>query len=251
MGMPRFFVEEPIVDKENVTISGQEARHIQRALRLGVGDNIDLFDGTGREYHGQITRRDRQGVAVRVIEATMPERESPLRVVMGQSLVKGDKMDLIIQRITELGVSTLIPFVSHRSVPSLEGEKAERRLARWTQIAVESSKQCGRVIPMKVETVRQFSDVLWLAPAQSSKIILWERASEKLRSLFRVPYRPNERSPAVYCLVGPEGGFSDQEIRKAEEAQFLAVNLGPRILRVETAGPSLVSILQYEWGDIG
>jgi len=249
--MPRFFVSDPIIAQKEITISGQEARHIQRVLRLGVGDRVDIFDGTGKEYRTEITRQGRQSVTVRILETRMPDRESPLTVVMGQSLIKGDKMDFVIQKATEMGVSELIPFVSSRSVTHLDGWEMEQRVNRWRRIAVESSKQCGRVIPLRVEIVVGFDEALRRTSARVKRIILWERATARLKSLLREAEWTCGTSQGVYFLVGPEGGFSEEEVRRAEDAHFMPVSLGSRILRVETVGLTFVSILQYEWGDLG
>jgi len=249
--MPRFFVPNLIIDKQEITVSGQEARHIQRVLRLGVGDAIDLFDGTGKEYRGQITHQGRHALTVAILETTMPDRESPLTLTMGQSLIKGDKMDVVIQKATEMGVLELIPFVSCRSVAHLHEGKIEQRVSRWQRIAVESSKQCGRVTPLRVETVVGFDEILGRAPAEARRIILWEKETKRLKPLLQDTDSDSGPSRSVFFLVGPEGGFSEEEIKRAEAAHFVPVGLGSRILRVETAGLSFVSILQYEWGDLG
>lgn len=249
--MPRFFVPDPVIAQREIIVSGQEARHMQRVLRLRVGDRVDIFDGTGKQYCGEITLQGRQAVTVRILETTMPDREAPLTVMMGQGLIKGSKMDFIIQKATEMGVSELIPFVSSRSITRLEEGRMERRVSRWQRIAVESSKQCGRVVPLRIEGVRGFHEVLQRTPGGAEKIILWERAAGSLRSLFREKERRSGGLQRVYFLVGPEGGFSEEEVRQAEEAHFVSVRLGPRTLRVETAGLTFVSIIQYEWGDLG
>jgi 16S rRNA (uracil1498-N3)-methyltransferase len=170
---------------------------------------------------------------------------------MGQSLVKGDKMDLIVQKVTEMGVSSIIPFVSSRSVIRLEGQRMEKRLARWRRIAVESSKQCGRVVPLRVERVVSFHDILQWPGGSAVRIILWERANDRLKSLLHETAPDHIRLHGVFFLVGPEGGFSDAEVKQAEDVSFKPTSLGSRILRVETAGLSLLSILQFEWGDMG
>lgn len=249
--MSRFFVSNPIIAQKEITITDQEARHIQRVLRLRVGDKVTIFDGTGKEYRSEIARQDRQAVTVKILETAVPDRESPLTVIMGQSLIKGDKMEFVIQKATEMGVSTVIPFVSSRSVTRPDSRKMEQRVNRWRKIAVESSKQCGRLIPLRVEMVVGFDEVLRQAPARAKRIILWERGTGRLKSLFRERDRSSRASKSVYFLVGPEGGFSEEEVRQAEKAHFMPVGLGARILRVETAGLSFVSILQYEWGNVG
>ncbi len=249
--MPRFFVSNPIIDREEIVISGQEARHMQRVLRLRVGDRVDLFDGTGKEYCSEIIRQANHDVALRILETTMPNRESPLTVVMGQSLIKGKKMDFVVQKATELGVSQIIPFISSRSVTSLNEGRSEQRANRWRRIAVESSKQCGRVIPLRVDKVVRFDEALRRASPETKKIILWERGTSQLKSYLRKLDETDPPCQSIYFLVGPEGGFSEEEVRQAEVAGFTSVRLGNRIMRVETAGLSFVSILQYESGDLG
>ncbi len=230
------------------TISGQEARHIQRVLRLAVGDPITIFDGTGKEYNSRIARQDRHTVTVEVQETMTPVRESPLRIVMGQSLIKGDRMDFVVQKATEMGISQVTPFVSSRSIPRLEGHSLEQRLDRWRRIAVESSKQCGRVVPLRIDPPVPFDRVLDSAERDLKKLILWEGSTYSIKSLLREMDAPYQ---GILFLVGPEGGFSEDEVRQAERARFVAVGMGPRILRVETVGISFAGILQYEWGDMG
>lgn len=248
--MPRFFVDKPVRVQGEVTLYGQEAHHMQRVLRLGVGDTVDLLDGAGTQYRCKIAHRSREAVTVRILEVTEKTTESPLSLVMGQSLIKGDKMDFVIQKATELGVSEFMPFASARSVMRLEGLKREQRVNRWRRIAMAASKQCGRMIPLEVHPVMEFDEVLEGGPAGAERIILWEREIRGVRAVLR----GEDGAPAprgVFFLVGPEGGFSEEEIRRAEETHFITVGLGPRILRAETAGLIFASILQYEWGDIG
>jgi 16S rRNA (uracil1498-N3)-methyltransferase len=249
--MPRFFVSDPIDAREEITIRGQEARHIDRVLRLRAGDRVDIFDGTGKEYQGKITRQGSQAVTVRILETTVPDRESPLTVIMGQSLIKGNKMDFIIQKATEMGVSEFVPFVSVRSITRLDGSKSDHRVDRWRKITVAASKQCGRVIPMRVESVLGFDETLRRSSAGTQRIILWERGEGKLKAFLRKKDQQSAGFPGVYFLVGPEGGFSDEEVRQAEAAHFVPVGLGSRLLRAETAGLTFIGIVQYEWGDLG
>ena len=220
-------------------------------LRLRTGDRVIIFDGLGAECDGEIIGQSRQTVTVRILELRRPPHEPSLSLVMGQSLVKGEKMDFIIQKATEMGVSSVIPFVSLRSVSRLEGSRMERRLTRWRKIAIESSKQCGRTIPMDVERVMSFQEILGWSGGHAVRIILWEGAKNRLKSLLRGAGGGNIRDHGVIFLVGPEGGFSAAEVKQAEKAHFRPASLGSRILRVEAAGLSFVSILQYEWGDVG
>ena len=249
--MARFFVPRSLDNQHEITITGSEAHHMRHVLRLRAGDRVTIFDGTGNECDGEIIGQNRQTVTVRVLTFRRPLHEPSLRLTMGQSLVKGDKMDFIIQKATEMGVSSVIPFVSLRSVSRLEEPKKDKRLTRWRRIAVESSKQCGRMIPMDVERVMSFHEVLGWSGDHPVRIILWEGAKNRLKSLLRGMDRPHIRSQGLIFLVGPEGGFSEAEVEQAEKSHFRPASLGPRILRVEAAGLSFISILQYEWGDMG
>jgi 16S rRNA (uracil1498-N3)-methyltransferase len=249
--MPRFFVPRSLDNQHEITMSGSEAHHMWHVLRLRSGDRVTIFDGVGNECDGEIIGQNRQTVTVRILESRRPRHEPSLPLIMGQSLVKGDKMDFIIQKATEMGVSSVIPFVSLRSVSRLEGPRMEKRLIRWRRIAVESSKQCGRMIPMDVEQVMSFHEILGWSGGHAVRIILWEGAQNRLKSLLRGTGVRNIRAHGVVFLVGPEGGFSEAEVKQAEKAHFTPASLGARILRAEAAGLSLISILQYEWGDMG
>jgi 16S rRNA (uracil1498-N3)-methyltransferase len=248
--MPRFFVSDPIIAQKEITIPGPEAHHMQRVLRLRVGDTLDILDGTGKQYRGEIMQQSRHSVTVRILTLATVQHKSALTLVMGQSLIKGDKMDFVIQKATEIGVSELIPFVSSRSVTRFHERNLERRVGRWRRIAVESSKQCGRPDPLKVSTVVEFEVVLRQRFPAARRVILWERGRGRLKDFFRKGDKRSTGEQAVYFLVGPEGGFSDQEVTLARKARFTPLSLGPRILRAETAGLTFVSILQYEWGDL-
>jgi 16S rRNA (uracil1498-N3)-methyltransferase len=160
-------------------------------------------------------------------------------------------MDFIVQKATEMGVSDFVPFVSSRSVIRLNDVRMEHCLNRWRKIALESAKQCARVIPMRIESVLRFDEVLRQNPRGTQRVFLWERGKTRLKSLLQNTGRIPFPSWGVYFLVGPEGGFSEEEARQAEAAHFVSVQLGPRTLRADTVGLTFVSILQYEWGDLG
>jgi 16S rRNA (uracil1498-N3)-methyltransferase len=249
--MPRFFVHDPIQDEKTITISGTEARHVQRVFRLKVGDRVELFDGSGKEYLSEIIRQDRQTVTVKVLETRAPERQSPLSLIMGQSLIKGDKMDLVVQKANELGISTFVPFVSSRSVNRPDSQRAEGRVERWKRITTASSKQCGRTVPMEVLQILPFADALKIDRPGTQRIILSESEPVGLKSLLRETKGSSVVLEGVYFMVGPEGGFSEEELKQAGVARFLPVRLGSRIMRAETVVLACASILQYEWGDLG
>ena len=156
-------------------------------------------------------------------------------------------MDYLIQKATELGVQEIIPFLSSRSVPLLEKSKRLKRHHRWERIAVEASKQCGRGVVPKIESLQDYSEMLRTASPNTLRLILWEREGTKLKEILE---RSKERKK-IFFIIGPEGGFSQEEVEEAKRAGFIPVTLGRRILRAETASLCFLSILQYEQGDIG
>ena len=221
-----------------------EARHIGKVLRLGVGDTIYLLDEEGSTYHAMITARDAKTVEVEIVEKIPPQKEPSMEIVLGQAIPKAQKMDLIVQKATELGVSSIIPFLSDRSVPLLDAERSLRKRMRWQKVAVEATKQCGRTIVPQVDAIIPFRGLLNRWDENSLKIMLWEdEKNNTLKDLLKT-HQPSAR---VVILVGPEGGFSGQEVNMAREAGFHTVSLGKYILRTETAGMSLLSIVHYEW----
>ena len=245
--MARFYVPQPHVENGVLRVEGPEARHIRNVLRLKTGDPVTIFDGSAKEYDGSIVELGSSFVLVRVKKTSSPQRDSPLEITLAQSLLKGEKMDYVIQKATELGIKRMVPFFSSRSVPLLEKPKRLERQRRWERIAVEASKQCGRATLPEIKSLLDYDEMLCLAPEDALRFILWEREGVTLKHVLK---RPPEKEK-VFFIVGPEGGLSEQEVEESKRAGFVAVSLGKRIVRAETASLCLLSILQYEWGDIG
>jgi 16S rRNA (uracil1498-N3)-methyltransferase len=245
--MPRFYVPAPHIEKDLLKIGGNEARHIRRALRLKAGDEIIVFDGLGKEYEGAIVEEGSSSVVIKVQNIFSSERESPLEVTLAQSLLKGEKMDTLIQKATELGVKEIIPFLSSRSVPLLGKSEGLKRHRRWERIAIEASKQCGRGVVPKIESLQDYSEMLQTASLGSLRLILWEKEGAKLKKVLE---RSIEKTK-IFFIIGPEGGFSQEEVEEAKRTGFITVTLGKRILRAETASLCFLSILQYDRGDVG
>ncbi len=245
--MPRFYVPQPQMKDGILRIEGREVKHIRRVLRLKPGDEIITFNGSGKEYYGTIIEDGPTFVLIKIEDLLFPEKESPLKMTLAQSLLKGEKMDYVVQKSTELGVSKIIPFFSSRSVPLLEKSPKLKRHHRWERIAMEASKQCGRTMVPIVEPIQSYSEMIRKASPESIRLILWEREGYNLKEMIE---RPIEKR-SIFFVIGPEGGFSKEEIEEAKGSGFLPVNLGKRILRAETASLCLLSILQYELGDIG
>ena len=244
MSTPRFFCPDSLVSGTVMALPESLARHAVRALRLGVGDEIVLFDGTGGEFLCRLTDIARSAVTVEVGTHMDRERESPLRVTLVQALQTGDKMDLTVQKAVELGVASIVPVLSRRSVLRLSGERAERRVEHWQGVVASACEQCGR---NRLPAVAQIVHLeRWLAlPADPDvlRLILDPQAAYALRDC------PRPVSGRVEVLIGAEGGLAPEEIEWATAVGFQGVRLGPRVLRTETAGLAVLAVLQNLWGD--
>lgn len=242
--MHRFYIRERLKAGTVSEIRGAEARHIKDALRLRVGDAVVLFDGSGMEFGGKIAGVNKDLVSVDITEAWEGETESPVEITLGQGIPKSDKMDLIVQKGAELGVSRIVPIYTERVVPT---SFSANKIERWQRVAVEACKQSGRVkVPVISEPVG-FDRFIKETEPSSLKLVPWE--GEKEASLKKVfPAVLKERKIAF--IVGPEGGLTEPEIALAREYGFIPVSLGMRILRTETVSLALLSIIQYLYGDI-
>ncbi|HSB04273.1 MAG TPA: 16S rRNA (uracil(1498)-N(3))-methyltransferase [Thermodesulfobacteriota bacterium] len=245
--MARFYVPHPQIENGILRVEGDEVRHIRKVLRLREGDEVFIFDGLGKEYEGTIVEEGPFSVSILVRTILSSKKESTLEITLAQSLLKGEKMDYLVQKATELGVKRIVPFMSFRSVPLLENSKRLERRRRWEKIAIEASKQCGRGVLPKIDPLKDYPQILETVPVESLKLILWEKGGKKLKEILKELERENR----IFFIVGPEGGLRKEEVEEAKKAGFVPVTLGERILRSETASLCFVSILQYEWGDIG
>lgn len=247
--MRSFFVEPSEISGSQAIITGSEARHLVSVLRLDVGACVQLFDGTGATYQAEIL-----SIAKGRVELRVSTRDEPTalkaKLFLGQALLKGKKMDVVIQKTTELGIAGLYPFSSeYVNVPDITGSRAERRLERWRKISREACKQCNRPQPPECYPVVFFDTFLEEVSRAdiARKLIFWEE--EKAQGLQDVI--KESVSCSTMILIGPEGGFSTVEVEKARAVGFQPVTLGKRILRAETAAIAAVSILQYLLGNLG
>lgn len=245
--MARFYVPQPQIEKGMLRVEGNEVRHIRRVLRLKAGDEIVVFDGSAKEYEGKIIEESPSSIVIKIQNTFISGKESHLEITLAQSLLKGEKMDYLIQKATELGVKEIIPFFSSRSIPLLEKSRRLRRHHRWERIAVEASKQCGRGVVPKIEPLQDYSEMLQNISLDFLRLILWEEEGTRLKEVLE----GSKEKTKIFFIVGPEGGLSQVEVGHAKQKGFIPVTLGKRILRSETASLCLLSILQYEWGDIG
>lgn len=245
--MRRFFVEKIEAVAGTAIIQGNLHHHLAKVLRIKVGQTIILADGTGKEYEAEIASVTGDAIAVTLTEKMNTVAEEKLKISLLQGLPKGDKMELIIQKTTELGIASIIPFVGSRSIPRLSPQKEQDRVDRWRKIALEAARQSKRPGVPQVSQIRNYEQAL-LETRESVKLILWEEEkSVKLRDFIATTGHPGDAA----ILIGPEGGFTEEEVVKATRHGFVPVTLGSRILRTETAGLAAVAILQYLWGDLG
>jgi len=247
--IPRIYHPRALETDRSLELGEEDRRYLKTVLRLKEGDRLVVFDGRGSEYGTRIEEWGEHSVSLAVLDrqhVDFPGR----KITLAQSLPKGTKMDFIIQKATELGVSRIVPFVSSRSIPRLTNEKAAARHKRWRRIAIEAAKQCGRATVPELSELSGFEDMLDLSGKDSPGIILWE--GEISRGLKAVLTEATEREKGdFFFIVGPEGGFSWQEIETARLKGFTTASLGRNILRTETASLVILSILQYELGAIG
>jgi 16S rRNA (uracil1498-N3)-methyltransferase len=247
--MKRFFVDPNNFSGSTAFLTGTEVHHISSVLRLAVGTRITLFDGSGSFYEAQITKISPKKIetsiqAISPYIATDQQQASSLH--LGQALIKGKKMDLIIQKATELGIDSLHPYKSTYCV--VKGT-LENRVKRWTKIALEACKQCNRPKPPDLHAPVDFTDFLKSAAdtPYDLKLIFWE---EELQNSLHDILQQHTDIRSVLLLIGPEGGFSPDEARQAAAQGFQPVTLGRRILRAETAAIAAIAVLQYELGNL-
>jgi 16S rRNA (uracil1498-N3)-methyltransferase len=244
----RFFVEDIPVGQKLLSIKGQEARHIGKALRTAPGDRLILMDGKGSRFLAAVESVHPDEILLFIESALQPPAPSPLRLTLCQALLKSGHMDYVIQKASELGVTVIAPFTSERTVVRPSGDRLDNKWRRWREIALNASKQSDRDRPPEIAPVGDLGYLLdRFRSEEALKVILWE--GEETRDLKGLLGKQAPLGSAV-GVVGPEGGFPLEEIKAAEAAGFVPVSLGRRILRAETAALTLVAVLQYEWGDL-
>ena len=232
-------------DGRSVTLSADEARHARDVLRLVPGDEVFVFDGEGCEYRGAISEVTSRTMTVGIVEQVEPAKpESPLDLTLGVALLKSEKFDLVVQKATELGVTRIVPLITDRAdVKIREPQDAKRKLERWQRIALESAKQCGRARVMKIEAPTRLADALSELSNAERKFFFAERSGQQLGN-------DDSRLESVAALIGPEGGWTDQEIERASGSGWEIVTVGGRTLRAETAAIVVAALLQHRFGDL-
>lgn len=246
--MPRFFVPKANIHDERGTVTGEELEHLRKVLRLRPGDRVTLFDDKGWEHEGIIRSYTARVGEIGIVRSYQPGRESLLDITLAQSLGKGEKMDLVVEKATELGVRTITPFVSSHTVPRLDRKKIERRHERWKKIALGAAKQSGRTRIPEIVDLSDFGDLVRRPWPCELKLLFWEK--ESLQGLAQIR-KEKVHLDSLLLVIGPEGGFSPDEVSEAMRHGFRPIRLGKRVLRTETAALAALSIVQFLWGDMG
>ena len=239
MRVSRFYHDAPLSAGEH-QLEGDLAHYIGRVLRLAPGAPIQIFNGSGQEWPGEIVEVNKRLVRVRLDSPRPGLAESPLRVHLGQAMSRGERMDWAIQKAVELGACEITPLFTDRCEVKLQGDRAEKRQAHWQQIAVSACEQSGRSVVPTIHAPLSLDS--WLGDLQADlKLVLHHRTEHSLASLAR---------PATLALlIGPEGGLSGDEIERAQTAGFKPACFGPRVMRTETAPVAALAVAQYLWGD--
>jgi 16S rRNA (uracil1498-N3)-methyltransferase len=243
MRTPRIFTDSGLNEGQTTTLDDSAAQHVGRVLRMQPGQALVLFNGDGHDYAATITESGKKRVEVSVEEARTNLTESNLEIVLGQTLSRGDRMDYAIQKAAEMGVTCIVPLATERSEVKLKGDREEKRLRHWRQIAISAAEQCGRARLPAILPVMGLAEWLDYTRDCDLRLVLHHRTEQSLGSL--------SNPASIALMIGPEGGLNPDEIASAETAGFLPVALGPRVLRTETAPVAAMALCQWLWGDIG
>ncbi|HEZ3779426.1 TPA: 16S rRNA (uracil(1498)-N(3))-methyltransferase [Neisseria meningitidis] len=239
--MPRFHLPENLSVGQTVALPDNIVRHLN-VLRVRPNENITLFDGKGKAHAAQLTVLEKRRAEAEILHEDTTDNESPLNITLIQSISSGDRMDFTLQKSVELGVTAIQPVISERCIVRLDGERAAKRLARWQEIVISACEQSGRNTVPPVLPIIGYREALDKMPSESTKLIMSINRARKLGDI-------RQPSGAIVFMVGPEGGWTEQEEQQAFEAGFQAVTLGKRILRTETAPLAALAAMQTLWGD--
>ncbi|HEZ2845782.1 TPA: 16S rRNA (uracil(1498)-N(3))-methyltransferase [Neisseria meningitidis] len=239
--MPRFYLPENLSVGQTVALPDNIVRHLN-VLRVRPNENITLFDGKGKAHAARLTVLEKRRAEAEILHEETADTESPLNITLIQSISSGERMDFTLQKSVELGVTAIQPVISERCIVRLDGERAAKRLARWQEIVISACEQSGRNTVPPVLPIIGYREALDKMPSESTKLIMSINRARKLGDI-------RQPSGAIVFMVGPEGGWTEQEEQQAFEAGFQAVTLGKRILRTETAPLAAIAAMQTLWGD--
>lgn len=240
MRISRIFIDQTIQTGSVVELSDQNSHYLIKVLRLSIEAEVILFNNDGFEYSGRLVNLSKKHAHVEIHQQLAPATESTLHTILGIGISRGERMDYAIQKSTELGVSEFVPLFTERGEVKLKGERLLKRQAHWQQVAISACEQSGRVIVPKVHQPILLTD--WIKSLECAhKLVFDHRQSQALES--------SKPEGEIALLIGPEGGLSEKEVTAAKNNGFAGIKLGPRVLRTETAPVTVLSVLQYVWGD--
>ncbi|WP_304672337.1 16S rRNA (uracil(1498)-N(3))-methyltransferase [Neisseria polysaccharea] len=239
--MSRFYLPENLSVGQTVALPDNIVRHLN-VLRVRPNENITLFDGKGKAHAARLSFLEKRRAEAEILHEDTTDNESPLNITLIQSISSGDRMDFTLQKSVELGVTAIQPVISKRCIVRLDGERAAKRLARWQEIVISACEQSGRNTVPPVLPIIGYREALDKMPSESTKLIMSINRARKLGDI-------RQPSGAIAFMVGPEGGWTEQEEQQAFDAGFQAVTLGKRILRTETAALAALAAMQTLWGD--
>lgn len=242
--MYHFFVTEDQIGPETITITGSDVNHMKNVLRMKPGEEILISNGVDKDYRCQVETLDSDAVTARILSVDEEGTELPGKIYLFQGLPKQEKMELIVQKAVELGVYQVIPVAMKRSVVKLDAKKEEAKIRRWNTIAESAAKQSKRIVIPEVTGVMSVKEALAYAADFDLKLLPYENARGMAATKEQVEAVRSGMNIAV--LIGPEGGFEEAEVEEAKAAGFYPISLGKRILRTETAGLTMLSILMYQ-----
>jgi 16S rRNA (uracil1498-N3)-methyltransferase len=240
MSGPRIYSAADLSSGLRTELDDQAFAHLIRVLRMNDGDPVRLFNGDGHEYAGQLCDVQKKSASVLIGDILRSEADTPLKLQLGQVVSKGDRMDFTIQKATELGISDITPLWSERCEVRLKGERLDKKMEHWQKVAISACEQSGRNRIPAIHQPQYFAD--WAKNNNADVRLLLHPHRQK-------PLRDYPQPASVALLVGPEGGFSEQEVEMAMSSGFAGLTLGPRILRTETAALAALSVFQFQWGD--
>jgi len=240
MRIPRIFTSQALAPNSTLVLAEAQSHYLSKVLRMQAGREFILFNGEGGEYSAEISAVQKKSVDVSVKEFTAENRQSHLQLELAIGVSRGERMDWVLQKATELGVTKITPLITERTEVKLGGERAEKKMEHWQQILISACEQCQRNLLPELSEPKQFSE--WVNDFDAElKFVLHHRDNQGL------PQTKNTKSVAL--LIGPEGGLDDDEIAQAIAKSFSPLTLGPRVLRTETAPVAAISLVQYLWGD--
>lgn len=244
MRIPRIYHPELLEYQTQCQLSEDAANHVGRVLRMGEGEQLELFDGSNHIYPAIITESNKKSVKVNILGRELSDKESNLKIHLGQVISRGERMEFTIQKSVELGVNVITPLWSERCGVKLDGERMDKKIQQWQKIAIAACEQCGRNVVPEIRPLMKLQD--WCAEDDGAlKLNLHPRAQHSIKTLPMIP------KDGVRLLIGSEGGLSEQEIVQTQQKGFTEILLGKRVLRTETASLAAISALQIYFGDLG